>query len=270
MSRAGPAAPAMATPEWRSASKTLSRARWAIVGPSVARLSPAMTTPSAKRRAAIGVPWRSSIGGCPRGAWAAGGSSPTRRSSSVKLGPGPSPGGNIGRLIAWGGYRSDGIPGEGHQPRPPVEQEVVRGLGEQVGVLPEQAQGVVAAHAEDPPHLPGHVLVVHVQAHALPGQLPADGATTVLKRQQFVIFGLGQAERSLQMTLAIGDGFPARLDIRTLCRPVAFGVLPHPLSHSLDCYFGVPEISSLALSCEALFAVVAVAVLHPLGFVEVF
>ena len=43
---AGPAAPAMATPLWRSAGWTFSMARWAIDEPAVARRSPAMTTPS--------------------------------------------------------------------------------------------------------------------------------------------------------------------------------------------------------------------------------
>ena len=37
---------AMATPEWRSAGKTFSMARWAIRLPAVARRSPAITTPS--------------------------------------------------------------------------------------------------------------------------------------------------------------------------------------------------------------------------------
>ena len=47
MSIAGPAAPAMATPLWRSASTTFSIDRWLIRLPAVARRSPAMTTPSA-------------------------------------------------------------------------------------------------------------------------------------------------------------------------------------------------------------------------------
>jgi hypothetical protein len=42
-----PAAPAMATPEWRSAGNTFSIARWAMRLPEVARRSPAITTPSA-------------------------------------------------------------------------------------------------------------------------------------------------------------------------------------------------------------------------------
>jgi len=47
ISTAGPAAPAMATPLWRSAAKTFSIVRWLIRLPEVARRSPAMTTPSA-------------------------------------------------------------------------------------------------------------------------------------------------------------------------------------------------------------------------------
>ena len=47
MSMAGPAAPAMATPEWRSAANTFSMARCEMRLPLVARRSPAMTTPSA-------------------------------------------------------------------------------------------------------------------------------------------------------------------------------------------------------------------------------
>ena len=44
---AGPAAPAIATPLWRSAAYTFSIVRWLIRLPLVARRSPAMTTPSA-------------------------------------------------------------------------------------------------------------------------------------------------------------------------------------------------------------------------------
>ena len=44
---AGPAAPAMATPLWRSAGCTFSMVRWAIDEPAVARRSPTITTPSA-------------------------------------------------------------------------------------------------------------------------------------------------------------------------------------------------------------------------------
>ena len=44
---AGPAAPAMATPLWRSAGNTFSIVRWLMRLPLVARRSPAITTPSA-------------------------------------------------------------------------------------------------------------------------------------------------------------------------------------------------------------------------------
>ena len=44
---AGPAAPAMAMPEKRSAGKTFSMVRWLMRWPEVARRSPAITTPSA-------------------------------------------------------------------------------------------------------------------------------------------------------------------------------------------------------------------------------
>ena len=54
---AGPAAPAMATPDQRSAGNTFSIDRWLMRLPRVARRSPAMTTPSAVRMATTVVPW---------------------------------------------------------------------------------------------------------------------------------------------------------------------------------------------------------------------
>ena len=91
----------MATPLCRSASTTLSIARWLIRLPAVARRSPAMITPSAKRMAthvvACGIVPSASIS--PR---ASGGAAPMRRNSSGKLDPGSSPGGKTG--IAMDGY----------------------------------------------------------------------------------------------------------------------------------------------------------------------
>src|SRR6195952_5849292 len=83
----------MATPLKRSAWTTFSMPRWLIRLPLVARRSPAMTTPSAKRRAmhvvACGCTSSMDPGAtaCPP---------PRRRSSSGKLEPGSSPGRKIG------------------------------------------------------------------------------------------------------------------------------------------------------------------------------
>src|SRR5207302_543494 len=60
ISIAGPAAPAMATAEESSVGNTFSMERWAIEYPSVARRSPAMTTPPWKRMARMVVPWGTS------------------------------------------------------------------------------------------------------------------------------------------------------------------------------------------------------------------
>ena len=74
-------------------------ARWAMVWPSVARRSPAMTTPSAKRRATTVVAWRTgSVASAP----AVTGGDPVRRSRLTKSGPGSSERGKIGS--ATGGY----------------------------------------------------------------------------------------------------------------------------------------------------------------------
>ena len=56
ISMAGPAAPAMATAEESSVGNTFSMERWAIEYPSVARRSPAITTPPWKRMARMVVP----------------------------------------------------------------------------------------------------------------------------------------------------------------------------------------------------------------------
>src|ERR1700712_784259 len=83
----------MATPLNGAAWTTFSMPRWLIRLPLVARRSPAMTTPSAKRRAMQVVAC-----GCTR-AMAPGvtaGSPPRRRNSSGKLEPGSSPGRKIG------------------------------------------------------------------------------------------------------------------------------------------------------------------------------
>src|SRR5579875_3378148 len=68
-------------------------ARWAMACPSVARRSPAMTTPSAKRSATTVVAWRTG----PRSPVAVSGSSPPRRRSLAKSGPGSSVGWKMGR-----------------------------------------------------------------------------------------------------------------------------------------------------------------------------
>src|ERR1700733_14821379 len=89
----------MATAEWRSAEKTFSMARWAMMLPSVARRSPAITTPSAKRSATTVVPC-ATAGTAPRSKSTdpgTGWKSSLRRIRAAKLGPGSSPGGKSGR-----------------------------------------------------------------------------------------------------------------------------------------------------------------------------
>src|SRR5580658_10771561 len=99
MRTAGPAAPAIATAECRSAGNTFCIARWAMMLPSVARRSPAITTPSAKRSATTVVPW-ATAGTAPRSNSTGPGTgwkSSLRRIRAAKLGPGSSPGGKSGR-----------------------------------------------------------------------------------------------------------------------------------------------------------------------------
>ena len=64
---AGPAAPAMATPLWRSAGNTFSIVRCEIRLPEVARRSPAISTPSAYRMATTVVAWEMSSAAVPDG-----------------------------------------------------------------------------------------------------------------------------------------------------------------------------------------------------------
>ena len=96
----------MATAEYRSAGKTFSMARWAMAWPSVARRSPAITMPSAKRRATTVVPWRNSCGAdgaghagrrAPPPVMAGGIGTRSRRMSPAKSGPGSSVVENSGR-----------------------------------------------------------------------------------------------------------------------------------------------------------------------------
>src|SRR5688572_1585297 len=96
----GPAAPEMAMADQWSHCDTLSIRRLAIVYPSVARRSPAMTTPPANFMHTIVVPWGASSGAGPepaRGRFAPGSAfGLVRRSSSKKEGPGSVPGANVG------------------------------------------------------------------------------------------------------------------------------------------------------------------------------
>jgi hypothetical protein len=84
------AAPAIATPEKSSAGNTFSMRRLAIVNPAVARRSPAITTPPAKRIASTVVPCVTSIGCVPPPVAPAPGSwcGATCRSRPAKDGPG--------------------------------------------------------------------------------------------------------------------------------------------------------------------------------------
>src|SRR6202034_4432555 len=101
--------------------------------------------------AAMVVPWRSSKGADPAaGATGENGSSPTRRSTLVKLGPGSSCGRNIGMLIGSGTLPAPG----GQRPRsaPDDEADPRRILGafpvEKVGGRFRQPDGVVTKLAQ--------------------------------------------------------------------------------------------------------------------------
>src|SRR4051794_8583249 len=95
---AGPAAPAMATPDQRSAGNTFSMDRWLMKFPEVARRSPAITTPSAYRTATTVVP----CGIAPAAETGPSGTEglrPDERSSAAKSGPGSDEGENEGICI---------------------------------------------------------------------------------------------------------------------------------------------------------------------------
>jgi hypothetical protein len=84
---AAAAAPAMATPDQRSAGITFSISRWLMRLPEVARRSPAMTTPPPKRTATHVVACVTSKGWLPSRALAYG-ERPTRCNKAGKSGPG--------------------------------------------------------------------------------------------------------------------------------------------------------------------------------------
>src|SRR5690349_15828324 len=109
-----------------------------------------MTTPSAYFTATIVVPWWMPAAAASPSSVGVG--RPVRRSNSKKLGPGSSPEANVGRLM---------VPGR----LPAVEashalvdelalggQRVGEGGRQDVGILVEEAQRVVAALAQQAPH----------------------------------------------------------------------------------------------------------------------
>jgi hypothetical protein len=113
------------------------------------------------------------------------------------------------------------------------------------------------------------VVVVHVQAHPLAGELAADGAAAVLELEQFVKFIRSKAELSLQMTLAVGDLFLTGFEVCLLGGAVPLRVLSLPLAGSCPVTLGISCSSERFGSQIADLAVVAVAVTGPRCLIEV-
>src|SRR5437764_13284477 len=115
---------------------------------------------------------------------------PRRRSRSTKLGPGSSPGVNMGRVM-WPGRLPpcdelhDPTPGQGvHLSRARlVVDDGDHRLLQEVAVLLELAQAVVASQAQQTTDFPGLVVVVDVERLPVLGRVLTDGAYAALLHQ---------------------------------------------------------------------------------------
>src|SRR5436190_12850993 len=128
------------------------------------------------------------------------GLTPRRRSRSTKLGPGSSPRVKKGRVM----WRGRLLPrDELHDPSAPsgadlrlprlVQQDVGRRHLQQVAVLLELPEAVVAPNAQQTADLAGLVVVVDMERLAVLRKVSTDGACIALLRQQFVVFVERQA-----------------------------------------------------------------------------
>jgi hypothetical protein len=153
-----------------------------------------------------------------------------------------------------------------------VHADVLSRGDEQLGIVLELAEPVVAGEAEQAADATGLVVVVDVQADVGSRRLPADGATPTLRLEHPVVVLRGEPVLLLQVSLPDRLLDPTVLPIGRLLLPDPFGIGLRPLASlsagSLLRYW-VVAITRRSLSPITDLAFAAVPIAHPRGGIEV-